>query len=180
MGEVYHSRAAAYQVPVRDRTPLYAPGSGVIIGELRELTAEFAIHGREFQILDEEGEPIPDPLSNKPEWYADIRGHCCDLDAQAEAKGWTDEEKELVRQRLDHLCLTEPHWIWKKSPVKAMLPWPNYDTFGWEKVISLAEQLDLVAETLAYEIENKNRKMVVDALQKLLVAKKAESELTVA
>ena len=111
---------------------------------------------------------------------ADIRGHFFDLDAQAEQKGWSDEEKEIVARHMIRMCQRFPGGDFSLySKPKLPAPWPRYDETHHAKIADLAEQLGLVAEALAYEKENKKRSSVISDLERIL-ASKAEEELAAA
>src|SRR5262249_1405265 len=137
------------------------------VSELRELTAEFAMHRGEFQYTDIDG---------LTQTGADIAGHYFDLDGQAAQKGWTDEEKELVANRLLRAGGQFPGELRLHTKAPAVKPWPKYDEAHHNQVPVLAEQLGLVAEALAYERENKNRGSVVEKLEELLTQVPAASE----
>jgi hypothetical protein len=52
--------------------------------------------------------------------------------------------------------------------VKAVKPWPSYDDTHHNKIASLAAELGLTAEALAYEQENKQRATVIEQLEAVL------------
>lgn len=58
--------------------------------------------------------------------------------------------------------------------VKAAKPWPSYDDTHHNKVTSLAAELGLVAEALAYEQENKKRASVIEQLEAALPTESGE------
>lgn len=58
--------------------------------------------------------------------------------------------------------------------VKAAKPWPSYDDTHHNKVVSLAAELGLVAEALAYEQENKQRPTVIEQLEAALPTESGE------
>lgn len=58
--------------------------------------------------------------------------------------------------------------------VKAAKPWPSYDDAHHNKIASLAAELGLVAEALAYEQENKQRPTVLEQLEAALPTETAE------
>ena len=58
------------------------------------------------------------------------------------------------------------------DPPKAERPWPSYDDMSVEKVLSAVDLLSTPHDSLAervrlYEIENKNRKQIVDEMNRL-------------
>jgi hypothetical protein len=85
----------------------------------------------------------------------------------------SDEDREAG----ENLLLNDPaHGIEYivVEEVKAAKPWPSYDDMHHNKVASLATELGLVAEALAYEQENKNRASVVEQLEAALPTESGE------
>lgn len=159
-GKVYGSKASAYQVLVRPRKDIWNHDGSVLIDQRDPLTAEFAFHGGEFTFHN--------PLTGSQDIGADIRGHFFDSAQQAEEKGWTQEEHDMVVAALDRKCKTESEYVWEVTLSKVAAPWPTYDTTPHGQVVTLAEQLGLVAEALAYEQQEKNRPSVVEKLTELV------------
>lgn len=168
-GLVFYSPFSAYQYIVRPLVKQYGPDGLTEIGEIRELLAEFATHRGEYRYEDADG---------NTQVAADIAGHFFNLDAQAEQKGWTDEEKEYVANRLLKACTQYPGEISLHTKAPVARPWPKYDETHHNSIPTLAEQLGLVAEALSYEQENKNRESVIEKLTELLVSAQEETELT--
>jgi hypothetical protein len=139
----------------------------VILNTIPAMVAEFGVHRPEVEVETEAG----------VERFGDISGYFYDLDADAKAKNWTDEEYAIAQKRLDDLCETWPEAIWKLEAVAPTAPWATYDTMDYAKVAPLAIELGLAAEALAYELATKNRKSVVKALSDSLNAAQAEEEL---
>lgn len=160
-------------ITVRHGHKVYHPATGVEIvdQELKPLRAEFGIHGGEYTTID--------PETGEERIQADIRGYFYDLDADAAAKGWSDDEKEAVRGYLIRKAETNPNYVQIYETPKASKPWPTYDEVHHAKVASLAIDLGLVEPALYYEQENKNRQTIVAELRKALFAN-AEEELTAA
>ena len=152
-GLMFQSQAVAYQLIVRPRRPIY--DSGVLIGEERELVAEFG---------DMDAPAIHDPDTGE-NYYA-IRGHFIQTLEQGRKKEWSDEERALVEKKL--LASQQPglHWLYSAPPAEK--PWPTYDQMEWRKIPPAAAQLGLAQEALAYERENENREAVVEALETAL------------
>jgi hypothetical protein len=163
-----HQKSQGHQEICRRFVPAqYTPdGAGIVRDEIPALIAEFAVHRGEYNYTD------PDGVEQRA---ADMSLGWFDLDAQAEAKGWTDNDKEVVARHMQQMCQKRPGGdfsLWSKAP--AQKPWPKYDEAHHNAVPTLAEQLGLVGEALLYEQENKNRATVVDKLKELL--DKAQTE----
>lgn len=167
-GLIFTSPFSMYQYIVRPKVVNYGPDGVTPISELRELLAEFGVSRGEFKYEDVDG---------NLQTGVDISGHCFDLDAQGEQKGWTDEEKEYVANRLLRATTTAPGEIQLYSKAPAAKPWPKYDEAHHNQIPVLADQLGLVAESLVYERENKNRESVIAKLEELLVSAQEETEL---
>ena len=159
-GKIYGSKASAYQVLVRPRKDIWNHDGSVLMDQRPALTAEFAFHGGEF--------PFENPLTGMNDTAADIRGHFFDSAQQAEEKGWTQEEHDMVVKVIDMKCKSEPEYVWEVSLAKAEKPWPTYDTAHHNQVPALAEQLGLVEQALVYEQQNSNRASVVAKLSEIL------------
>lgn len=93
--------------------------------------------------------------------------------------GWSDEERELVEQRL--LADAENYNEILVAPTSSVPPpWPNYDAYQgtpkklMAKLISDGHDLQ---QTLTYERETQNRAVVVELLERLLVDPSVVSEL---
>jgi hypothetical protein len=171
-GKVYRSKAAAYQVLVRPEIKKWDATGSVVIDRIPPLTAEFAYHGGEF--------PFRNDLTGAMDMAADIRGHFFDSAQQAEDKGWSQEEHDIVVKVLDGLCVKAPEYIWEYSAPKVEKPWPTYDDTHHKQIPTLAETLGLVAEALQYEQQNKNRGEVVERLTAMLEQPAEAEELTAA
>jgi len=171
-GKLYGSSSAAFQAIVQGRKPTRWNMAGSPVEWTKEIVAEFAFHGGEYTFHN--------PLTGSEDTAADIRGHYFDSIAQGEQKGWTQEEHDAVVERLDTLCEQQPNMVWVITAPKFEKPWPKYDDAHHNQVAVLAEQLGLVAESLAYERQNANRSSVIAKLEELLSAKETEEELTAA
>jgi len=85
----------------------------------------------------------------------------------------TDEEREAG----ERLLLDSPYCGFEFiaiEAVKAAKPWPSYDTTHHNKIASLASELGLVNEALAYEQENKQRASVIEQLEAALPTESGE------
>jgi hypothetical protein len=168
-GLTFKSQTSAHQEIVRGRKDIYS-ADGTLIDQIRELVAEFATHGAEYQYTQADG---------TTDFAADIRGHYFNLDAQAEQKGWDEEEKELVARVMLRRAPSSPDFsLWSKAP--APKPWAKYDSTPELDVPVLAEQTGTVSEAIAYESENKNRSKVLKELRALENQVVLEGELTAA
>jgi len=78
--------------------------------------------------------------------------------------GLSDDEREAGEQMLLTSSYLGFEFI-KVEEVKAVKPWPSYDDTHHNKVASLASELGLVPEALAYEQENKQRASVLEQLE---------------
>ena len=133
---------------------------GDLFDETRELVAEFGVFGEEYTYETPDG---------TTDFGVDIRGHFFDLDAQAEQKGWDDEEKELVaRKLLREIVVKFPGECQLYSEPPAVKPWPKYDEAHHNQIPVLADQFGCVAEALRYEKQNRKRESVIAKLSELL------------
>jgi hypothetical protein len=175
----FGSRASAYYVCVQAKEPQYLPGTSTIIGQSKEILAEFGECEGEYEALDRNGEPLVDPGTGQQFGKtANIRGHFFDSREQQRTKGWTDEEHDRVVARLTYLCDHPVHRadIWLLEDVKLAPPWPTYDTTHHNTVIQIARDTGMLGETLNYEVQNKNRPAVTAKLRELLAADRRERE----
>lgn len=163
----YGSKFRAFRQNIRSETKTYHPTMGVVLETIPEMVAEFGVHRPEVEVETDAG----------VERYGDISGFFYDLDADAAAKGWTDEEKQLAQGVLDSVCDSWPEAIWRIEAKAPEAPWATYDALAEEKVAVLAYELQLVPQALAYEQATSNRAAVVEALQELVELSKVEDEL---
>ena len=163
----YTSKFKAFRVNIRSEIKKYHPTMDVVLETIPEMVAEFGVHGPEVEVETQFG----------VERHGDIRGFFYDLDADAKAKGWNEEEYAIAKKRLDDLCETWPEAIKKLEEVAPVAPWATYDDMDYSKVAQLAIDLGLAEQALAYELATKNRKSVVKALTEYVDAQKAEEEL---
>ena len=167
-GKLYGSKASAFQVIVQGKEPIRWNAAGNPVEWQKELVAEFGTHLGEFL--------AEDFLTKSTERYADIRGHYFDSAQQAEEKGWTQDEHDMVVESVDYQCKLTPEYVWEIKAAKAEKPWPKYDDAHHNAIPGLAEQLGLVAEALVYERQNKNRESVVKGLEDKLAATEVAAE----
>jgi hypothetical protein len=85
----------------------------------------------------------------------------------------TDDEREQAEQMLLNSIFYGVEFI-AIEEVKAAKPWPSYDDTHHNKIASLASELGLVSEALAYEQENKQRVSVIEQLEAALPTESGE------
>jgi hypothetical protein len=74
---------------------------------------------------------------------------------------WTDDERELVEERLlKSVHIGTDHVLIEAEP--APLPWPTYDTDDVEFILIVGKKTNQVDEVLAYERENQKRPEVLN------------------
>jgi hypothetical protein len=93
-----------------------------------------------------------------------FRVSCWDSEWAQLNEGWTDEEIALIIQKLrsdpgfgtDHI---------EVAAKRASEPFPNYDNLSVEDIVSIIKLASIDPQTvLAYEVENLNRKELLDLL----------------
>jgi len=159
---LYQSAYSAFRVSVRGESIQYHPATGVEIGRVKGLAAEFGEHGGTFT--------SESPLSGQLEEHAMIYGHYFDSEAAQEKLGWTDEERESVEYAIEKIAMEQPYLVRKveyEIPASPM-PWPTYDAMNAKEVVQFAQGTGLVAEAMSYERENKNRVTLLAELEELL------------
>ena len=107
--------------------------------------------------VEEDGVTIANPVENgrigvwdSVLWQAD--------------RGLSDDDRVAAEQLLSNSPYYGIEFI-AVEEVKAKRPWPSYDDTHHNKIASLASELGLVPEALAYEQENKQRTSVLEQLQ---------------
>ena len=175
-GEIFKSPFAGFRLQTRSEAIHIHPGTGVETHRTPALTAEFGIFGPEID------QPLADGTSHKS---AVIMGGYFDSAEAAERLGWTEDEHDSVVADLKRWCNKWPEAVQLFSKPAASLPWPTYDAVDAAQIPVLAETLGLLAETIAYESENKNRKTVLAKLNESIEKQAAaepvnEESLTVA
>lgn len=157
--------------------------------EIRPLWAEFGVYGEERQRTvwndkTQEFDPVNDMFDGTPLFSADIRGGFFDLDVQAEQKGWSDSEKEIVaRHMLRKLRDADCLFLLAEEPRYAA-PWPTYDSTHHKSIPGIAIATGTVSAALGYELQNKKREGLIAELREALNANPAptvdEESLTAA
>lgn len=143
--------------------------------EIRPLWAEFGVYGNEYQPAGADGEPINDMFDGTPLRFADIRGGFFDLDTQAEEKGWSDGEKEIVARHMLRK-LRDPDCLFLLAEERRVAaPWPTYDSTHHKSIPGLAVQLGLAREALVYESQNRKRAEVIEKLRESVAAPVVET-----
>ena len=158
---------------IRDELVQRHPVTGDIIEKTPPVVAEFGQHLGEYKYVD--------PQTGMEEIGAEIRGNYFDTDAAAVQHGWDKDVKEMVERHLLHKCDEVPEFISLYSAPAATRPWPTYDQMAnYLKIATLAADLGLIDETLAYERQNKNRDGVIAELEKRKTEATADDELVAA
>jgi hypothetical protein len=88
-----------------------------------------------------------------------------------EQNGWSDDERQLVEEKLLRVAQETPDTLLLVPEHTLQPPWPNYDLFEGsplELAEKIAEDGYRLAEVVAYERENQNREDVIEALEELL------------
>jgi hypothetical protein len=171
-GLVFYSKNLGYvQIIDRDHQYYRYPDGSMEI-QKQAKTADFSAPGAggSFSRGGEHEEGVPDIIH-------DVAGGVFSLDDAAERLGWTDEDKEIVARKMLTLVADPRFNDFELAPEPAppSQPFPNYDKTHHAKIPTLAEDLDVIAEALAYERYTKNRDGVVKALEEKL-ADQANSE----
>lgn len=157
-----------HQECCRSEKRVYAV-DGTVIDVIPALWAEFGTFGEEYAY---------ETVDGGTDYAADIRGGFFDLDAQAEQKGWGDEEKEIVARHMIRLVEQRKasFSLYSKPPIPK--PWPTIDTTHAKQVPGLAEQLGLSVEALAWVEENKPTwTEAISLLREQIKAKQAEASI---
>lgn len=173
-GKLFKSPFSGFRAQVRSEAIIYHPNTGVEINRVPALTAEFGIFGEEFD------QTLPDGSTHRS---ASITGGFFDSAEAAERLGWTPDEHDSVVAELERWSTRWPEAVQVFSKQPAGKPWPTFDDAHHNQISVLAEQLGLVAEALAYEVENENRESVVSKLQEIVEKQSSEAvpeELTAA
>lgn len=169
---LFKSNFANFTHFVRHEMKTPHPTLPTYISVVPRLTAEFGQLGAEYDYV------TPDGVHSKA---AEIRGHYFDSTVAQEQNGWSDEDREEVERSLLTLSARWPEAVQAVARAAAPAPWPTYDTTHHSKVVSLAVDLGLVEQALAYEQENSKRPSVVAGLsEKLAVVAASDEELAVA
>lgn len=155
---------------------MYHPNTGVEIGRVTPLIAEFGKHGGERRVELADG---------TTELVADIVGHYFSSAAAQDANGWSDEERESVEQTLLRLCVQRPDQIRLVEAARVEVPWPSYLDTHHKRIPALAAELGLLGEAIAYEEQQAEPRsgVIAELREKLALVEReqqVEAELTVA
>ena len=166
-GLVFYSKALGYQQIIdRDHTyHRYPDGTMEIIKSQK--VADFAAPGASgsFSRGGDHEEGVPDIIH-------DVAGGVFSLDDAAERLGWDEDDMETAARVLLKL-VNDPRFQdfeLAPEPQPPSAPWKNYDSTHHFKIPGLAEELDVIAEAMAYERYAKNRDGVLKALQEKMDA----------
>jgi len=152
-GKTVTSQAEAYTVV--EALPIQFSQAGLLQSDI---DAAFA-HWHTFPGLPVEEDMVT--LANPVE-YGRI-GVWDSAEWQAE-NSLTDNDREQAEKLLLNSQYYGIEFI-AVEEVKVTKPWPSYDDTHHNKIASLASELGLVAEALAYEQENKKRASVIEQLE---------------
>ena len=111
---------------------------------------------------------------------AEIRGGYLDTVTQQEERGWSDEDREYVEQRLLRALEkgNDEFRLWED--VAPTAPWPTYDKMHHNAIPPFAESAGMIEQALSYETRTKNRPELVAKLTNLLELQQGEATLTAA
>lgn len=154
---LFYSPHAAYQVICSKTLLKRHPVTGDVIETVPAIWAKFGKTGPEYSFLN--------PETGETMTGAHIVGHYFDTELEAAQNGWDDETREMVERKLLALAARQPEDIrLEERDTVIAKPWPTFDDLDADKVAETAILLGLAAEALAYEQANKDRPLVVDAL----------------
>jgi hypothetical protein len=158
---LFESPHANLQVICSRTLVKYHPVTGDEIERTPAIWANFGKLGEQYEFMNPETHEMTG---------AAITGHFYDTDVEASQNGWDADTKAMVERKLLAYCQREPSRCKhiEREAVSAAPPWPTYDQADAKQAVALATQLGLVAESLAYERENKDRPAVVEALEALV------------
>lgn len=168
---LFYSPHANMQVICSKTRQVRHPVTGDVIETVPGIWANFGKLGPQFEYMD--------PLTGETAQGAEITGHYFDSDLEAAQNGWDQDTKEMVERAILKVVQREPARIQviEREVARVPAPWPSYDEMEPEDVVEFASRLGLVAETIAYERENRSRPFVLDGLA---ASQDAETELATA
>jgi hypothetical protein len=159
---LFYSPHAGYRLLIKPQYDKRHPTTGDIIDTEQALWVDFGKYG--------EVQTFMNPETGESHTGAQVIGHYYDTDAEAIDRGWDQDTHDHVVRRLRDAMRREPYRVQEiaRELPKAGVPWPTFDQADAKQIVELAPALGLVAATLAYERENRNRPTVIDALEALL------------
>lgn len=182
---LFVSRASRLRVTYLPKREKYAP-NGNIIETRPRVFAEFR-HG-----------PVPDWAMKQvlerldwrwlPEgWTPQMQVSSFDSVAAQQENGWNDEEREGLEK---HLLSRPSEDFILVEPQRAPRPWATYDKLfarkGMTQEQAIEKIVEIVVETgvspqvvIDYELENRERRDVLEAMESLLRVQPAEDEIVV-
>lgn len=161
-GLVFYSKILGYQQIIDRDNQYHRYPDGTLEVTQPQKVADFAAPGVGGSFghggIHEEG---------RPDIIHDVAGGVFSLDDAAERLGWSDDDKETVARKMLTLAADPRFNDFELAPEPAAptAPWANYDKTHHFKIPTLAEDLDVIVEALAYERSTKNRDGVVKALE---------------
>ena len=181
---MYFAKVGAADITCRSSKKLFSQASGERVGTRRRVNAEFE-KGVPLWALDQVLEVFPRAVDQKPEGMP-VERWLCWYDSQwdQQVKGWTDEERELIEEKLSG------RWgVTKIEPVRVKPPYPKYDahrkTKGQRTIEHVVRDIQATFESagfdvgvaVAYERQNLNDPEVIRALEGLEEPEVVEEEL---
>jgi hypothetical protein len=162
---LFKSAYADFQQIVRSEVINFHPATGVEIGKIPMLIANFGRHTGEYQ--------TEDWLTGGTHDGAHIQGYFFDSNVAQEEKGWTDDEREAVEYSLQKTAKEQPYLVSlvEIEVIPAAKPWPSYDDQTAKQIVEVAAATDLVEQALAYERENKSRSTLIIELEQIALAR---------
>lgn len=162
------SKSANLRIPIRNQVEMnLASGAKEVI--TRGLTALFQkniLSPSEVDIGVASFRHTGLPIDRDTETHISPRHRISGFDTELEQErlGWTDEEREIVEQKLladpangiDFIHLT---------PAAIPAPWPTYDTTAEVDIVTIAKATGTVENALVYEKANAKRAAVIAALE---------------
>lgn len=161
---LFKSAYADFQQIVRSEVINFHPATGVEIGRIPMLIANFGRHVDEYQ--------TEDWLTGGTHEGAHIQGYFFDSNVAQEEKGWSDDEREAVEYSLQKTAKEQPYLVSlvEIEVIPAAKPWPSYDEQTAKEIVSVAQATGLVEQALSYERENKGRSTLIIELEQLALA----------
>lgn len=179
---LFISNAAGYTLKLRSAKPIYTPQGDLLTVEPK-IKAVFQ-HGTAPRWAIEQATKAGLIVTGKPDG-TDFQPYfsAYDTNAAAELEGWDAETKAWVEERL----LANPGFgstYILAEPVRLKPPWPAYEdlkAIGGRTEEMVADKIAAVtlengydpAEVIAYETENQNRPLVIDALAEIIALENA-------
>jgi hypothetical protein len=156
---LFESKAVAHKHLVRNESYVRHPVTGDVLETIPAIWCDFGTLGQEYTWTN--------PETGEQMQGADIRGGSYDTEIEAQQNGWDSDIREMVERSLLKLCEREPQrmWVVERETPRAAKPWPTYDEMDADQIVSMAQALGLVAESVQYERENEERPFIIQTLE---------------